>query len=108
MTACPVDTVPLHVVVGGRTYVLRRSHLLSFLSVLQAISSRKTMWKSACFRNRTMSPLSAHSLSAPLQGGLRLLHTPVPAFLWASLAGRFPVTGKNTGLPRSADVTLMG
>src|SRR5262249_2904725 len=41
-------------------------------------------------------------LSAPLQSRFRFFHLPVPAPLSASLAGRFPLPGRGTGLSCSA------
>ena len=52
-------------------------------------SCRDTRWKSARFRGGSCC-LTAQSLSTSLQGGLRLLHPPLPAALSACLAARFP------------------
>lgn len=41
----------------------------------------------------------AQPLSPPLQRSLRFFHIPVPTPLSASLAGHFPVTGRDMGFP---------
>ncbi len=43
-------------------------------------------------------------LSAPLQNSFRFFHIPLPASLSASLASRFPFSGRGTGLPCSASL----
>ena len=43
--------------------------------------------------------MSAQPLSPPLQRSLRFFHVPVPTPPSASLAGRFPDTGRDMGLP---------
>ncbi len=43
-------------------------------------------------------------LSAPLQSSIRFFHIPLPASLSATLASRFPFSGRGTGLPCSASL----
>jgi len=100
----PINGVPVHLAVEGRTSIFC-SHLLSLLSQFLKLSRDERPCGSLPPFGVGIFIIILMTLSISLQDGFRFFHNPMPATPTVLLTGRLPLRGGVSGLPRSSCVT---